>query len=172
MAMRTHTTATLPAPNVVLEAPESVALLLYSAHAVGDAGLFDVVTRGLDTAAEAAAESLGKHYAVVGAEQHLVADTDLSFPRPHVHVLVRQRVEMSNFEGRACAANARYQAELQIRLGEGGIGVTRGYPSPHGWEITAAIPQLGNVPRLRCGTGRVLYPLESAMMPEQRRAAG
>lgn len=172
VTMRTHTTVTVPAPDVVLEAPESVALLFYSAHSVKDAGLLGVLTRGLDSAAVVAAETLSKHYAVGEVEQHLVVEADPTFPRPHVHVVVRDRVSMDAFEGWARFAHARYQAELQTRLYDGGVGVTRDYPSAHGWEITAAIPQLGKVQRMRCGSARVLFPLELETMPQQRRAAG
>jgi hypothetical protein len=170
--MRTHTTVTVPAPPVVLEAPESVAMLVYSTHAVGDTGLFAVLTRGLDAAADVASAVLGEHYAAPTVTQHLQVAEDPTFPRPHVHLAVRERVEPRGFEGLARYAHARYQAELQTRLYDGGIGITRNYPSAHGWEITAAIPQLGKVARMRCGTGRVLYPLELETAPAPRRAAG
>jgi hypothetical protein len=170
--MRTHTTVTVPAPPVVLEAPESVALLVYAAHAAGDTGLWTVLTDGLDAAAAMARAVLGERYSAPAVTQHLQVTEDPTFPRPHVHLVMGERVEPSGFEGVARYAHARYQAELQTRLYDGGIGITRNYPSPHGWEITAAIPQLGKVARMRCGTGRVLYPLELETAPAPRRAVG
>lgn len=165
MTMRTPAIVRTPAPDVVLEAPESVALLLYSAKTVGDAGLVSLVMSALESAAAAASGTVGRHYAVRGTESHLAVLQDETFPRPHAHVLVRDRVERSMFEGWVRYAHARYQAELQVRLYDGGVGITREYPSPHGWEITAAIPQLGKVPRLRCETApRVLYARELEAM--------
>lgn len=172
MGMRTHATVRTPAPDVVLEAPESVALLLYSANATGDSGLLSVVLNGLEAAADVAAGALGKHYPVASSEHHLAVAQDPSFPRPHAHLVVREDVERSAFEGWARYAHVRYQVELQTQLHDGGVGITRDVPTPHGWEITAAIPQLGKVARLRCdaATGlRVLYPLELEM-PRQRQA--
>ncbi|MDQ0382897.1 hypothetical protein [Amycolatopsis thermophila] len=107
--MHTPAIVRTPAPEVVLEAPESVALLLYSANAVGDAGLASVVMSALESTAAAAAGRLGRHFAVRGTEPHLAVQQDQTFPRPHAHVLVRDRVERSMFDGWARYAHARYR---------------------------------------------------------------
>jgi hypothetical protein len=84
---------------------------------------------------------------------------DPTLPRPHAHItVVPAQVLYTVYEGWARYAHARYQVELQVRLDDLGIGVTRLPDTGHGWEVTAAIPQLGDLPRRLCG--RALYPLD------------
>jgi hypothetical protein len=158
-----------PAPPIVLEAPESVALLLYSYDHVGDRGGVAGLRSALDAAAEVAAIAFGRYYPVDAVESHDCTVADLTTPQPHAHITVTGRVDFAAYEGWARYAQARYSAELQTRLLDLGIGVTRGYPSAHGWEITAAIPQLGHLPRQRCGSA--IYPVEVELAAAQRRSA-
>lgn len=164
-----HAAGQRPAPPVVLEAPESVALLLYSCHHVGDREGVDSLRGALQAAAEVAAGVLHRYYPVAEVAAHDYTADDDTMPRPHAHITVRARVDAAAFEGWARYAHVRYQAELQTRLLDLGIGVTRDYPSAHGWEITAAIEQLGNLPRQRCGSA--LHPLEVEQAAAQRRSA-
>jgi hypothetical protein len=160
-----------PAPPVVLEAPESFALLLYSCQYVGDTAGVDKLRAALIAAAEGSAAAFGRHYPVTSVEAHDYVAGHPDMPQPHAHITVRGRVDFGAYEGWARYAQARYSADLQVRLLDLGIGVTRDYPTPHGWEITAAIPQLGHLQRHRCGTG--LYPVEVelAAAAERRSAA-
>lgn len=162
----------LPALPVVVEAPESVALLLYSCHTVNDTAMAEALQTALEHAASAAADTIGRHYTLGYLHLHDIAEADPSFPRPHAHIEVRERVEITGYHGWARAAHARYQGTLQAELLDAGIGVTRDYPSPHGWEITAAIPQLGKLERVRCPfAGRAVFPLELEAAAAQRRHA-
>lgn len=158
-----------PAPPIVLEAPESLALLLYSCQYVGDRPGVTNLRTALDSAAEVTALAFGRHYPVDAVDAHDYTDADQTMPQPHAHITVTGRVDYTAYEGWARYAQARYSAELQTRLLDLGIGVTRDYPSPHGWEITAAISQLGTLQRRRCGAG--LYPVEVELAAAQRRSA-
>ncbi|PXY16490.1 hypothetical protein BAY59_38420 (plasmid) [Prauserella coralliicola] len=154
---------------MVLEAPESVALLLYSCWHTQDQTGADSLHAALSAAAEVAAEALARHYVVAEVVLHDFTDADRELPRPHAHLITRGRVDYAAFEGWARYAHVRYQAELQARLLALSIGVTRDYPSPHGWEITGAIPHLGQLTRQACGPA--LYPLEAEQAAAQRRSA-
>jgi hypothetical protein len=158
-----------PAPPIVLESPESVALLLYSCHHVGDREGVANLRAALDAAAEVAARAFGRHYSVSDVEAHDYVADDPAMPRPHAHITVTGRVDYAAYEGWARYAQARYLAELQTRLHALGIGITEDYPCVHGWEITAAISQLGQLQRRRCGSA--LYPVEVELAAAQRRSA-
>lgn len=173
--MHSRSSTLIHAPTIVVEGPESLSLLLYSAAGAGDQKLIDVTTSALASAAFRAADSLAQYYPVAGVDEHLVATGRPSYPRPHVHVHLDGRVDRYTVVGHARLAHVLYQNELQLRLVDGGVGVTRGYPSPCGWEVTALIEHLTGMERIRCGDSpRTLYPydLEAAALEIRQRAAG
>jgi hypothetical protein len=158
-----------PAPPIVVEAPESLGVLL-GACASADKDRFSTLLECLDTAANVAADAVerdwdGVGYTVNEVIPHVQADRDPGTPRPHAHLIVAGRVVRAHLASRALMAHATYQNSLKDQLGELGYAIIP-WPSPHGWELGGVTQHLGLIPRMGCGTG--LYPLDSYAEPHLR----
>ncbi len=154
-----------PAPPVVVEAPESVGLLLWGYAKTNDTTRFNMLLQALDAAAYAAARELERSFTIRSVVPHLEVESDPSQPRPHAHLLVADQVDRTHLNGLAHMAHASYQNTLQDRLKAMRLGIIP-WPSPNGWEIAGTTDNLGVVDRRPCGPG--LYPLDTYAEPHRR----
>ena len=158
------------APQIVIEVPESVGLVLGSAAGGVDDAVARMIVDALTDASTAAVEYLAEHFTVTNVETHYFAESDPDTLRPHAHITLADTVDYSTFNHYVAIAHTRYQAELKEAISDGQLAITVGYPSPCGWEITGAIPHIraNPTPRRRCPEhGHVVWALE-VVRPEER----
>lgn len=159
--LRSPSTST-PPHTVILETPETLAILLTAylgrdrhadAHALID---------GIDDAANVAVAALPHPWHLAQLDRHMTPEHDPGLPSPHVHIVLGDVESSAAVRQWAVTAHETFQKALSQHVLQAGVGITRNAPTPAGWEVTGLIARLGAIGRPRClpPSAHVVYPAD------------